>query len=153
MKNKKNEIMAAEQEMNDKSLPVAQSEESGELSEMVQQEEKDCTAENKAAEEMLRREMKKLLELYPQLREQMKRGEGLPQWLLAACAKDGVSLREAYAEHEAQQAKEEAAQLRRELEMLKQNAAASGRAPVKGAAGNTGEKGKDPFLEGLLSDE
>ena len=150
MKGKKNEIMAAEQEMNDKILPAG---ESGELSGMVQQEKQDCTEENKAVEEMLRREMKKLLERYPQLCEQMKRGEGLPQWLLAACAKDGMSLREAYAEHEAQQAKEEAAQLRRELEMLKQNAAAGGRAPVRGAAGNTGEQGKDPFLEGLLSEE
>ena len=150
MKSKKNEIMAAEQEM---MSDVLHAEESGELSQMAQQENQNCDVEDMAAEDMLRREMKMLMERHPQLREQMKRGEGLPQWLLAACAKDGVSLREAYAEYEAQQAKEEAAQLRRELETLKQNAAVSGKAPVKGAAGNTGEKGKDPFLEGLLSDE
>ena len=150
MKSKKNEIMEAEQEMMDEILPA---EESGELSKMAQQEEENCDAEAMEAEEMLKREMKMLMERYPHLREQMKRGEGLPQWLLAACAKDGVSLREAYAEHEMQQAKEEAAQLRRELELLKQNTAASGKAPVKGAAGNAGEKGKDPFLEGLLSEE
>lgn len=150
MKSKKNEIMEAEQEMMDEILSA---EESGELSEMAQREEENCDAEAMEAEEMLKREMKMLMERYPHLREQMKRGEGLPQWLLAACVKDGASLREAYAEHEMQQAKEEAAQLRRELELLKQNTAASGKAPVKGAAGNAGEKGKDPFLEGLLSEE
>ena len=141
MKSKKNEIMEAEQEMMDEILPA---EESGELSEMAQQEEENCDAEAMEAEEMLKREMKMLMERYPHLREQMKRGEGLPQWLLAACVKDGASLREAYAEHEMQQAKEEAAQLRRELELLKQNTATSGKAPVKGAAGNAGEKEGEP---------
>lgn len=151
MDTKKNETMMAEQEMTDAFLPEQKHGEDNELPETAQQDKKDCAEEEN--EEMLRREMKLLMEQHPKLRESVKRGEGLPQWLLAACAKDGVSLREAYAEHEAQQAREEAAQLRRELELLKQNAAMGGKAPVKGAAGNAGEKGKDPFLEGLLFDE
>ncbi len=153
MDTKKNETMMAEQEMIDAFLPDQKQGEDNELPKEAQQRERDCAEEETAEAEILRREMKLLMEQHPELRERLANGEGLPQWLLASSAKDGVSLREAYAEHEMKQAKAEAEQLRRELELFKQNAAMGGRAPVKGAAGHAGEKGKDPFLEGLLSDE
>lgn len=149
MNSMENEKMMAEQEEN---FLTAQRDEEGHT-DKAQQDEKDCAAEAKAAEEALRREMKLLMEQYPELRERMANGEGMPQWMLRACAGEGGSLREAYAEHEMKQAKAEAEQLRRELEVFKQNAAMGGRAPVKGAAGNGGEKRVDPFLEGLLFNE
>lgn len=122
-----------------------------EESDKTQQEEKDCAAEEKAAEEALRHEMKLLMERYPEVRDQL--ANGMPRWMLEACAGEGVSLREAYAEHEMKRAMAQAEQLRRELEVFKQNAAMDGRAPVRGAAGNAGEKRVDPFLEGLLFNE
>lgn len=101
------------------------------------------------------RELTVLLEQYPDLREKLAKGEGLPGEVISGCLKNGTGLRAAYAEYEAKCAKEEAEQMRRENEILKQNSAAAAKAPVKGTAAGCGVKteGKDPFLEGLLSDE
>ena len=100
------------------------------------------------------REVAELMELYPELREKMSRGEALPREVMTACAKSGVSLRTAYAEYEAKRAKAEAEQLHKAIRILRQNAAAAAKAPVKGSAADSGEsKGKDPFLEGLLSED
>ncbi len=129
--------------------------------ETVQPGEQNCTAEcspektDAAAEDALRREMMALLERYPELHERLKCGESMPQEVLIACAKEGISLQVAYAEYEMKQAQAQADQLRRELELLRQNAAVGGRAPVKGATlgGSTAAKARDPFLEGLLGDE
>lgn len=100
------------------------------------------------------REIAELMELYPELREKMSRGEALPREVMTACAKSGISLRTAYAEYEAKRAKADAEQLRKAVKILRQNAAAAAKAPVKGSAADSGEsKGKDPFLEGLLSED
>ena len=116
----------------------------------IVQEQADAADEND-----FRREMMELLEKYPELRERLKNGEGMPHEILVSCAKDGVSLQVAYAEYQMRQAQEQAQQLRRENEILKKNAAMAAKAPVKGATlgGDTGAKGKDPFLVGLLGDE
>lgn len=102
-----------------------------------------------------RSEITALLTQHPQLREKLVRGEKLPQEVISDCVKNGVPLRTAFAEYEAKQARAEAEQMRRENEILKQNSAAAAKAPVKGTAagGAADTKGKDPFLEGLLSDE
>lgn len=102
-----------------------------------------------------RQEIAELLEQYPDLRQKLAKGEGLPGEVISDCVKNGTVLRAAYAEYEAKQARAEAEQMRREIEILKQNSAAAAKAPVKGTAAGCGVKteGKDPFLEGLLSEE
>ena len=82
------------------------------------------------------------------------KGEKLPDEVIAACAKEGAPLRAAMAEYELKKAKLEIERLRREIAVLRQNASAAAKAPVKGAsAGGTDTKGKDPFLEGFLSED
>lgn len=102
-----------------------------------------------------RREVAALLKQHPELMEQINKGGELPREVIAVCAKNGVPLRAAFAEYELKQAKAEIERLRKENKILKQNAAAAAKGPVKGAAagGSTETKGKDPFLEGLLSDD
>ena len=100
------------------------------------------------------KEIPALLELNPELRERISRGEEIPREVLEICAKTGVSLRTAYAEYAVKQARVEIERLRKENRILRQNAAAAAKAPVRGAsAGGSDNKGKDPFLEGLLSDD
>ena len=100
-------------------------------------------------------EIAALLEQCPELREKLAKGEGLPGEVLSDCLKNGSGLCAAYAEYEAKRAKAEAEQMRRENEILRQNSAAAAKAPVKGTAAGCSVKteGRDPFLEGLLSDE
>ena len=102
-----------------------------------------------------RGEIRALLLSQPQLREKLAAGESLPREVISECVKNGAPLRTAYAEYAAKQARVEVEQMRRENEILKQNSAAAAKAPVRGtsAGGGTNNKGKDPFLEGLLSDE
>jgi len=79
----------------------------------------------------------------------------LPGEVISDCLKNGTGLCTAYAEYEEKRTKAETEQMRRENEILKQNSAAAARAPVRGTAAGCGVKteGRDPFLEGLLSDE
>ena len=100
------------------------------------------------------KEVSALLERYPELREKIGRGEEIPREVLEICARTGISLRTAYAEYAVKQAKAEIERLQKENKILKQNAAAAAKAPVRGAtAGGNDNKGKDPFLEGLLSED
>lgn len=100
-----------------------------------------------------RREMSELVQHRPELREKLSNGGTFPQEVITASIRDKVSLREAYAEYEMKEAKAEAEKIRRENEILKQNAANAAKAPVKGTAGGgtTKQKSKDPFLEGFNS--
>lgn len=109
---------------------------------------------NRGLSEVFRGEVNALLKQYPHWREKLNRGESLPEEVIAACAKEGVPLRAAMAEYELGQAKREIERLHRENTVLRQNAASAAKAPVKGAASGGAEtKGKDPFLEGLLSED
>ncbi len=103
----------------------------------------------------LHTEIAALLERYPELREKLAKGEGLPGEVISNCLKNGTGLCAAYTEYEEKRARVEAEQTRRENEILKQNSAAAAKAPVRGTAAGCGVKseGRDPFLEGLLSDE
>ena len=83
-----------------------------------------------------RSEARALLEARPGLK-----GERIPDTVMRACA-DGKHLLVAYAEYEAEQQKAEAEKLRREIRVMKQNAAAAARAPVGSTRGG-GEQ--DPF--------
>ena len=104
--------------------------------------------------EAFRAEVDDLLKRFPEWKDKLAKGEGLPEEVIAACAKDGAPLRAALAEYEVKQAKREIEHLRREIAILRQNAAAAAKAPVRGAAaGGVEPKGKDPFLEGLLSED
>lgn len=78
-------------------------------------------------------------------------GKPLPREVLHACALNGKHLMAAYADYEAGQTKAEADRLRRENEVLRQNAAAAARAPVSGTRGGgaTDVKAKDDFLRGF----
>jgi hypothetical protein len=81
-------------------------------------------------------------------------GKKLPPEVIQA-AKDGKHLLAAYTDYEVQQAKAEAAKIRKENEIYKQNAASAAKAPVKGVSGGgaTDTKAKDPFEEGFDSDD
>ena len=143
------ETLMTQERNEDEALAQQPQEVGGKETEMTQE---DTAA---AEENDLRREMMELLEMYPALRERLKKGEGVPQEVLVACAKGDVPLRVAYAEHEMRQAQAQAEQLRGENEILRKNMAAASKAPVKGATlgGSTGAKGRDPFLDGLMGDE
>ncbi len=115
--------------------------------------EKTQTIDAKKAGGELRRELAELLAEHPALREKLARGESLPREVIARCVAGHVPLRMAYAEYEARAAKSELEQLRREVEILRQNAAAAAKAPVRGTAGGADNRGSDPFIEGFLSVE
>lgn len=102
-----------------------------------------------------RQEMNDLLADRPKLREKLSNGGMLPQEVVTNAAKTGITLREAYANFEAQEVKREAERMEKEKAIQKQNAEAKAKAPVKGTAGTgpVNTKGKDPFLEGLMSDD
>ena len=101
-----------------------------------------------------RREMSELLTDRPQLRDELKNGGTLPREVIANAIKRDISLRAAYAEHELKEVRAEAERVKQENQILRQNAAAKKKAPVKGTAsgGHIETKGKDPFLQGFESD-
>lgn len=101
-----------------------------------------------------RQELTELVQLHPELRESLANGGKLPQEVVAACVKSGISLRAAYAEYEAKEARANAERVQQENDILKQNEKNAARAPVKSvtAGGGTTPKGKDPFLVGFESD-
>ena len=97
------------------------------------------------------REMMALMERLPEVRERFEKGEGLPGEVIRACAKEQIPLQVAYAEYALREAQKEIQQLRRENEVLRQNAQSATRAPVRSAAqGGANEQRKDPFLEGFF---
>lgn len=101
------------------------------------------------------KEMADLLAERPQLRSELSQGGRLPQEVVSKAAGSGMTLRAAYAEYEAEKAKQDAKKAKQEIIILKQNADAKAKAPVKGTAGSgaVDAKVKDPFLEGFLSDD
>lgn len=97
----------------------------------------------------------------PDFKEQLKQLQALdpdcksiPQEVLDAYM-HGANLPAAYALYQVRQSQKTAEQIKKENQVLKQNAAAAAKAPVKGVA-STGvgvkEKGDDPFLRGLNSE-
>lgn len=80
-------------------------------------------------------------------------GKTLPREVVEACAVKGKPLIVAYAEYEVGQQKAEAERLRKENEVLRQNAAAAARAPVSGVTGGgaTDTGPEDDFLKGFDS--
>lgn len=101
-----------------------------------------------------RREMATLLGDYPELRETLSKGGMVPQEVIRTAADRKISLSAAYAEYKAGEVKKEAERMKQENIILKQNADAKAKAPVKGvsAGGHVETKGKDPFLQGFESD-
>lgn len=101
-----------------------------------------------------RREMATLLEDYPELRESLSKGGMVPQEVIRTAADRKISLSAAYAEYKTGEVKKEAERMKQENIILKQNADAKAKAPVKGvsAGGHVETKGKDPFLQGFESD-
>ena len=97
------------------------------------------------------REMMALMERFPEVRERFEKGEGLPDEVIRACAKEQIPLQAAYAEYALREAQKEIQKLRRENEALRQNAQSASKAPVRSAAqGSANEQRKDPFLEGFF---
>lgn len=101
-----------------------------------------------------RQEMATLLGDYPELRESLSKGGMVPQEVIRTAADRKISLSAAYAEYKAGEVKKEAERMKQENIILKQNADAKAKAPVKGvsAGGHVETKGKDPFLQGFESD-
>ena len=77
------------------------------------------------------------------------RGQDLPQEVARACV-GGKSLTEAYNEYACRQ-RSDAAELRKENRILRQNAATAARAPVRGVTrgGATDSQAEDAFLRGF----
>ncbi len=88
-----------------------------------------------------RREVDKLKELYPDFKE-------MPDEVALAYSK-GVDLLTAYLAYRAKQSSKAAASLKKENEVLKQNAASAAKAPVRGVTGGgaTNTKPRNDFLE------
>lgn len=80
-------------------------------------------------------------------------GKALPKEVVNACVTQGKSLLVAYSEYEVAQQKAEADKLRRENEVLKQNAASAARAPVSGVTGGgaVNTEPEDDFMKGFNS--
>lgn len=93
-------------------------------------------------------EARALMEARPDLA-----GKKLPDEVIGACVRQGKSLLAAYSEYEIAQQKAEADRLRRENEVLRQNAASAARAPVSGVSGGgkTDTSPEDDFLKGFES--
>ena len=112
----------------------------------------DSAGEGKSGDESGRDfhgEARALVAARPELR-----GRSIPDAVVRDCIR-GKNLLTAYAEYEAGQSKAEADRLRRENEVLRQNAAAAARAPVSGVGGgeNADLRGEDDFLRGFLADD
>ena len=88
-------------------------------------------------------EVSQLRALYPDLKE-------IPDEVASAAAQ-GVPLLSAYLAYREKQSRETAAALKRENAVLKQNAAAAAKAPVKGVTGGGDAKPPkvDPFIQGF----
>lgn len=86
-----------------------------------------------------------------QLRPDLKEMKTLPQEVVTSVVEKGTPLRIAYAEWEAKQLKAENERIRREKELLAQQADSASRAPVRGATDRMDDKGdpEDHFLKGF----
>lgn len=95
-------------------------------------------------------EVTELLRARPQLV-----GKPLPQEVINEATAGGKRLLDAYTDYESRGARKETERLRKENSVLKQNAEAAARAPVKGTAGGgkTDTGPSDPFLAGFNSDQ
>ena len=93
-----------------------------------------------------RTEIQQLLEARPDLR-----GKQLPDEVVKACASQGQNLLAAYSAYEVRQERAAADKLRKENEVLRQNAASAAKAPVSGTQGGgaTDVKPEDDFLRGF----
>lgn len=94
-------------------------------------------------------EVAELLKAHPEIK-----GAGpLPQEVVDAAIKGGHRLLTAYEQYSVEHAKAEVQNLKKENQILRQNAASAARAPVTGLAGGgaTDTKPADPFLEGFNS--
>lgn len=91
-------------------------------------------------------ELRELWEAYPE-----QRGKDLPLEVVRAGAQ-GTRLTQAFAQFESRQTRAENARLREENRVLRQNAAAAARAPVRGTAGGAADGPGDPFLDGFDAD-
>lgn len=89
-----------------------------------------------------------LFKLRPELKSTLKT---LPQEVVTDVVENNTPLRVAYAEYEAKQLKAENERIRREKEILAQQADSASRAPVRGATDRKDDKGEpeDPFLNGF----
>ncbi|MBQ1789292.1 MAG: hypothetical protein II008_03870 [Oscillospiraceae bacterium] len=119
----------------------------------LEAEQKQTDPSDKPAEPQrdLAAEARELSNLHPELV-----GKDLPQEVMAAWM-SGVRLKDAYSKYEVdqQRAQDKAVieQQRKEIEILKHNAAAAAKAPVKGVTGGgkTDTEPDDPFARGLDS--
>lgn len=93
-------------------------------------------------------EAKELIVARPDLKMQQLPAEVVDAW------RSGENLLNAYNRYEARQKEAENQKLKKENNILKQNAAAAAKAPVKGVSGGapTDTEPEDPFLKGFDSD-
>lgn len=129
--------LIAQNEANGKAYPLTDEEEA--------QQAPDAPAKEEPGIRDFRAEVEQLKALYPEFGE-------VPDEVAKAAAR-GVPLLSAYLAYRDKQSAKTAASLRRENEVLKQNAAAAAKAPVRGVSGGgAAQKKPDPFLKGFDAD-
>ena len=113
----------------------------------VQQEPEEVVEKPKPGQRDFVPEVNELLQVYPELK-----GQKLPDEVAQAALK-GERVLVAYSKYINKQKKADNDRLQKENKVLKQNAEAAKRAPVRGVAkgGATGETAEDPFLKGFNS--
>jgi hypothetical protein len=135
--------MVASYVVGGKEFPLTDEEESGEP--FSEETEKSGAKENREAD--FSEQLKQLKALDPDVKE-------IPQEVLDAYMR-GANLTNAYALYKVAQSTKAAEKIKHENQVLKQNAAAAAKAPVKGVS-NTGvgtkTKEDDPFLKGFNAD-
>lgn len=101
-----------------------------------------------AHERNIQAEAQELIVAHPDLKMQQLPMEVVEAW------RNGENLLNAYNRYEARQKEAENQKLKKENNILKQNAAAAAKAPVKGVTGGapTDTEPEDPFLKGFDSD-
>ena len=99
-------------------------------------------------ERNIQAEAQELIVARPDLKTRQLPREGVEAW------RNGENLLNAYNRYEARQKEAENQKLKKENNILKQNAAAAAKAPVKGVTGGapTDTEPEDPFLKGFDSD-
>jgi len=104
------------------------------------------TKESPADARDFKSQVKQLKALFPDFKS-------MPEEVMQAYA-DGADLLSAYSAYRVQASEKAAKSIKKENQILKQNAASAAKAPVKGVSGggSTNQKKEDPFLKGFDSD-
>ena len=132
----------------EKKMPYEEMKETSHAEPAAEAEEKKEPTEESPAERDFDREIRELIEAYPELS-----GKSLPDEVVMA-ALDGVSLLEAYEAYQNDRLPAKNDRREKDLGVERQNENAAVRAPVRGVSGGAAvyARGEDDFLRGFNAD-